>query len=112
MYFMLLDSESDEDEQVEIVRRPRVFRKRIHFHFQSFFEFNERFRLSSVKMEVLSNIIGHRLQHEMQRNYALNIQQQMQIALHWFGTGCQYHSVGEMPLCIGALSALRCRLIV
>jgi hypothetical protein len=112
MYFKLLGSESDEDEQVEIVRRPRVFRKRIHFRFQSFFEFNERFRLSSVKMEVLSNIIGHRLQHEMQRNYALNIQQQMQIALHWFGTGCQYHSVGEMPLCIGALSALRCRLIV
>jgi hypothetical protein len=28
-------------------------------------------------MEVLSNIIGHRLQHEMQRNYALNIQQQI-----------------------------------
>jgi hypothetical protein len=33
MYFMLLDSESDDDEQVEIVRRPRVFRKRIIFVF-------------------------------------------------------------------------------
>jgi hypothetical protein len=55
MYFMLLDSESDDDEQVEIVRRPRIFRKRINFRFQSFFEFNERFRLSSVKME--ANII-------------------------------------------------------
>jgi hypothetical protein len=96
MYFMLLDSESDDDEQVEIVRRPRVFRKRINFRFQSFFEFNERFRLSSVKMEVLSNAIGHRLQHETQRNYALSVQQQIQIALHWFGTGCQYHSVGDM----------------
>jgi hypothetical protein len=39
MYFMLLDSESDEDEQVEIVRRPRVFRKRINFRFQSFLNF-------------------------------------------------------------------------
>jgi hypothetical protein len=41
MYFMLLDSESDDDEQVEIVRRPRIFRKRINFRFQSFFEFKK-----------------------------------------------------------------------
>jgi hypothetical protein len=79
---MLLDSESDDDEQVEIVRRPRIFRKRINFRFQSFFEFYERFRLSSVKMEVLSNIIGHRLQHEMQRNYALSVQQQSACIFH------------------------------
>jgi hypothetical protein len=37
---MLLDSESDDDEQVEIVRRPRVFRKRANFRFQYFFELN------------------------------------------------------------------------
>jgi hypothetical protein len=52
---------TDDDEQVAIVRRPRVFRKRVNFRFQSFFEFNERFRLSSVKIEVLSIAIGHRL---------------------------------------------------
>jgi hypothetical protein len=66
-----LDSESDDDEQVEIVRRPRVFRKRANFRFQYFIELNERFRLSSVKVEVLSNAFGNRLQHETQRNYAL-----------------------------------------
>jgi hypothetical protein len=32
-------------------------------------------------MEVLSNAIGHRLQHETQRNYDLSIQHQIQIAL-------------------------------
>jgi hypothetical protein len=68
---------TDGAEQVEIVKRPRVFRKRVNFRFQSFFKFNERFRLSSLKIEVLSNAIGHRLQHEMQRNYALSIQYQI-----------------------------------
>jgi hypothetical protein len=72
---------TDGAEQLEIVKRPRVFRKRVNFRFQSFFKFNERFGLRSVKMEVLSNAIGHRLQHETQRNYALSIQHQIQIAL-------------------------------
>jgi hypothetical protein len=64
---------SDGAEQVEIVKRPRVFRRRVNFRFQSFFKFNERFGLRSLKMEVLSNAIGDRLQHETQRNYALSI---------------------------------------
>jgi hypothetical protein len=68
---------TNEDEQVEIVRRPRVFRKRVNFRFQSFFEFNERFPLSSTKKYYLLPL------DETQRKYALSIllQQQIQVAL-------------------------------
>ncbi|KAJ3654353.1 hypothetical protein Zmor_013546 [Zophobas morio] len=93
-------SENEEDEQNRVqrvrCRRPRTFRPRINFNFITIFEFNQRFRSTSLKLEELVNIIGAPLQHETGRNHALSSRQQVQVALHWFGTGCQYHAIGDM----------------
>lgn len=90
-------SDSDSEEEVHFPqRRARTFKDRINFAFATDFEFNERFRLSAAKMEMLVNIVGHFLRHATNRNHALSPAEQLQIAFHWFGTGSQYHSAGDM----------------
>ncbi|PSN38630.1 hypothetical protein C0J52_23875 [Blattella germanica] len=44
---------------------------------------------------VLENIVPF-LQHETARNHALTPKQQLQIALHWLGTGAQFHAIADM----------------
>ena len=66
--------DSSDEEEIENIhcdqprRRPRTFRTRINYIFQSDFEVNERFRLSGVKLEELLNLIGRRLQRPTSRN--------------------------------------------
>lgn len=100
------DSESDFEEEVVIMRRRRLFRPRVNYTFQTVFEFNERFRLSGIKLQELCERIGHVLQHDTARNHALTVPQQIQAALHWLGTGAQYHAVGDMH---GISKATICR---
>lgn len=55
-----------------------------------------RFRVSKTVFELLYVEIGFEFHHETGRNYAFSAKQQMLIALHFLGTGCQYHAVGDM----------------
>lgn len=93
-----MSSESSENEEVIVVyRRQRIFRPRTEFDtFENTYEYNERFRLSFQKFQmVLENIVPF-LQHETARNHALTPKQQLQIALHWLGTGAQFHAIADM----------------
>lgn len=47
-------------------------------------------------MEQLINMLGHRLARKTKRNQALSTNLQLKIALHWMGTGSQYHAVSDM----------------
>lgn len=89
-------------------RRRRVFRTRINCNFVSVYEFNERFRLSSVKLESLLQDIGHRLHRETNRSRALSEKLQLCVALHWFGNGGQYHGISDMH---GISKASVCRAV-
>lgn len=63
---------------------------------QETYEFNERFRLPFQQFVCLLEGLEARLEHPTQRNNALSPHQQLQIALHWLGTGAQYHSISDM----------------
>lgn len=52
--------------------------------------------MSKTVFERIYQKIGSEFQHDTVRNYALNPEQQLLIALHFLGTGCQYHAVGDM----------------
>jgi hypothetical protein len=60
------------------------------------YEYNERFPITSVKMEELLSVTESVLHPETNRSQALNEKQFLQIALHWLGSGGHYHSVGDM----------------
>lgn len=90
------NSSSSEDFDEEI-RRPRVFAARINFNWEVLSDatFKEKFRISKTTAEYILNRIGGELQHPTARNFALNPQQQLLSALHWLGSGCQYHVCGD-----------------
>lgn len=93
---MWSDSESSDDEII-IIRRRRVFLPRNNYEIlQGAFEFNERFRLSSVKLEELISAIGPGLERLTERNQALSSKLMILVTLHWMGTGAQYHAVADM----------------
>lgn len=50
--------------------------------------------------------IGHRLFHPTNRSVSLSVKMQLCIALHWFGTGGQYHAISDMH---GVSKATVCR---
>ncbi|XP_050297261.1 putative nuclease HARBI1 [Anthonomus grandis grandis] len=103
------DSESSDEEERVFVRRPRIFRERIsYFYIEDTYEFNERFRLPSAKFYVILNRIEQQLAHDTRRNYALTPKQQLMVALHWLGSGMQYHSAGDMH---GISKATVCRIV-
>lgn len=88
-------SSENENEEIIQIRRRRVFRPRINSAFRSLFEFNERFRMTSVQMEQLRMDIGHMLLHPTDRSQALSTKMQICIALHWLGNGGQYHVISD-----------------
>lgn len=99
---------TDSDEEMEVeVRRQRTFRERSNIYFVTHYEYNERFRMSSLKVEELLQGIGHLLRHPTKRNKALTPKQQLCIALHWLGNGGQFHAVGDMHG-VSAASVSRC----
>jgi len=59
-------------------------------------EYTDRFHLTSMKMEEFLSVGGPFLHWETNRSRAASEKQLLQIALHWLGTGGQYHAVGDM----------------
>nr|CAI5845052.1 unnamed protein product [Callosobruchus analis] len=101
-------SSSSEDDNV-IIRRPRIFKDRISYNMmQETYEYNERFRLSFAQFTFLLEHIEARLEHPTRRNKALTSHQQLEIALHWLGTGAQFHSISDMH---GISKATVCRVV-
>lgn len=102
-------SSSESDNENVIVRRPRIFRERVPYnHMENSYEFNERFRMTFERFASLLEVLQPYLEHPTQRNHALTPHQQLQIALHWFGTGTSYHAVSDMH---GVSKATVCRAI-
>lgn len=102
-------SDSQSSEEGVIVRRPRIFRQRISYSFmEETYEFYERFRLTLEKFNFILAHIEHRLVHATGRNSALTPRQQLMTALHWLGSGMQYHSAGDMH---GISKASICRCV-
>lgn len=94
---LLTSSSSDEDNEVlgAVARRRKVYKPRVNFVFESALEFNERFRMSADKLEALCLLLGEHLSHH-RRGGALSVKQQLAVALHWLGSGAQYHTVADM----------------
>lgn len=89
------DSSSSEDDVV--VRRPRIFLERKSYVLlEETYEYNERFRLTRGVFNYVLTSIEPLLSHPTARNQALSAKQQLQIALHWLGSGVQYHCVADM----------------
>lgn len=106
---MWSSSSSSESENEEIIQiRRRLFRPRINSVFNSLFEFNERFRMTSVQMEQLRVDIGPMLLHPTDRSHALSSKMQICIALHWLGNGGQYHVISDAH---GVSKASVCRCV-
>lgn len=89
-------SSSEDDEYYAVRRRRKIFRPRINNNFISFYEYNERFRMSSIALESLLGDIGAHLQYGTGKSGALSPKQQLCAALHFLGTGAQFHCVGDM----------------
>lgn len=89
-------SSLNSDDENIIIRRRRIFRPRINNNFMAEYEYNERFRMKSVKLEYIVSRIGHCLVHRTNRNHALSTIQQIHLCLHFLGSGAQYHSIGDM----------------
>lgn len=92
---LLFDS-SDEDEEIQQPRRRKHFRQRINFDFLSEIEYKERFRMNSGKVEFILRRIGHELEYASTKGGSLSPKQQLSIALHWMGSGSQYHTIADM----------------
>lgn len=102
-------SSSDEDNDNEIPRRRRkMYRPRINWEFGSQFEYKERFRMSSQKLEALLADLGPHLNHPTNKSGALSAKQQLCIALHWLGSGSAYHVISDAH---GVSKAAVCRSI-
>ena len=64
--------------------------------------------MNHEKLETLLNDIGGHLSHPTRRSEALSAKLQLCVALHWLGSGAQYHTVGDMH---GISKASVCRCI-
>ncbi|CAI6346216.1 unnamed protein product [Macrosiphum euphorbiae] len=101
-------SNSDNDDENIIIRRRRIFRPRINNNFIAEYEYNERFRMNSVKLEYIVSRIEHLLVHHANRNHALSPIQQIHLCLYFLGSGTQYHAIGYMH---GGSKATVCRVV-
>lgn len=105
-------SSSSEDESESnnniISSRKRVIRPRINFNFMLVSSFKERFRVAPTTVENILNVIGPLIRHRTSKNHALDSKQQLLIALHFFGSGSQYHCIGDMH---GVHASTVCRII-
>lgn len=102
---LLFDTSSDEEESdnstsnnnvVIVQQNTRQIRPRINFEFGQSTSFKQRFRIAPATADAILNIIGPRIEHKTNRNHALSPRQQLLVALHFFGSGCQYHCIGDM----------------
>lgn len=108
----LLNTSSSEDEIVhnnQTRRRTRrIVRQRINYNFMLTSSFKERFRIAPSVAENILNVIGPIIAHRTMRNDALDVRQQLLTSLHFFGSGSQYHCVGDMH---GVHASTVCRII-
>lgn len=107
----LLDSSSEEEEEDLINqthRQKKIYRDRVNFDFFLDSVFIERFRLSRSAVQVVLNAIGRQIDHISHMNFALNPKEQILVALHFFGNGSQYHSIGDMH---GIHKSTVCRIV-
>lgn len=100
-YFNFCDTSSSEEENLpqreqRLKRKKKLFRERINFDRFLETDFMERFRLSPSTVESVLNVIGPIIKHKTNLNKALSPKQQLLSALHFFGTGSQYHAVSDM----------------
>lgn len=119
LHFNLLDSSSSEEENEtnilpagtnyrQVQLRRQIYRSRINFEICSAKVFIERFRISASAAEKVLNAIGPLIIHRTNINHALNPKQQILVALHFFGTGNQYHAVADMH---GIHKSTVCRIV-
>lgn len=104
-------SSSEGDETVGFQtqqHRRKIYRDRINFDFFLESVFIERFRLSRSAAEKVLIAIGQQIDHKTNKNHALNPKQQILTALHFFGNGSQYHSIGDMH---GIHKSTVCRIV-
>lgn len=88
---------SDSSDEEVVVRRAKMFKDEITYgHMKTSYEYNERFRLSANKFEILVGLLGPHLRRVTERNRALSSELQLEVALHWMGTGAQYHAIADM----------------
>lgn len=99
----IYSSSSDEEivsrieiQNQEVQRKKKVYRDRINFDYFLASDFIQRFRISTSAAERVLHFIGARLKHKTELNKALSPKQQLLVALHFFGTGSQYHAVSDM----------------
>lgn len=96
--YLLETSSSSEEERLPIqrYRRRKIYRDRINFEFFLESVFIERFRVSRSTTEKILIFIGPLIDHRTTKNHALSAKQQILVALHFYGNGSQYHSIGDM----------------
>lgn len=103
----LFDSSSSSSEEEDVTvqvqrrqqqrqRRRKIYRDRINFEFFLESSFIERFRISRSTAQRVLNSIGASIEHKTNMNHALSSKQQLLVALHFLGTGCQFHAVSDM----------------
>lgn len=107
MFFNVFDSSSSSESEDEIVRRRRHFCDRINFGLNTY-AFQEKFRLSAPAAEYVLRCIAEDLLLSTRRNKALSPEMQLLTTLHFIGSGCQYHGIGDMH---GISKATVCRVI-
>lgn len=104
----MISSDSSDDEVV-VVRREQFYKDRVNDGFMEHsYEFNERFRLTSLKMGELINRLGPVLTRHTNRSQPMTVSLMLQTALHFLGTGAQYHAISDMS---GISKASVCRAV-
>lgn len=93
----MLHSSSDSDfdeEDVDIVRRQRIFRPRINFD-RNPVENLSRFRLTNEHVTFLVENLAQFIEHPTNRNFALSAEQQIRLSLRYLATNGNFQLVGD-----------------
>lgn len=94
----MFDSDSDSDDSwipemlLERPRRPRTFKPRINFDLPPT-DNRARFRLLDRHVESIVRTLSPFIAHDTDRNFALNPEQQIRLALRYLASGSIYQSV-------------------
>lgn len=89
-----LSSSSDEDEED---RRPRQIRERNNLNYEdmSDSQFKERFRVNKDTFNYITYRVAQHMTRPYSRTTDLSPDQKILIALHWMGSGNQFHVIAD-----------------
>lgn len=92
--FGFLSSSSDEDDNN---RLPRQMRAKINFNYEEMTDqkFLEKFRISKETFQCISYRIAHHMNGPLARENDLSPNEKILLALHWMGSGYQYHVIAD-----------------